>query len=182
MAAPDSLIDPTLVESMVGLAAGCPLGAFVEIGVYKGGSAYHLAEAARRQGRKLYLYDTFTGIPMQGYDDHHVVGDFRDTSLETVQEAIPDAIILPGVFPGTLIDMGPVAFVHADCDQYESVRAVCRDMPGMMVDGGIILFDDYGILDGATRAVDEAFGTDKYWAPGRKAWVMIIDGKAARPL
>lgn len=156
------------IESQIGndalnllceIAEETPRGAFVEVGVYKGGSAYFLAGVAREQNRKIYLYDTFSGIPhadpLSG--DSHVVGDFNDTSVETVRDLIPDAIVLPGVFPGTMIEMGPVAFAHIDADQYKSIRDSIDSLWPSIVDGGAMLFDDYGCLSGATKAVNEKF-------------------------
>jgi O-methyltransferase len=164
---------------MVAMAEDTPPGAFVEIGVYKGGSAWHLAQAAARQGRELYLYDTFSGMPFSDPGDSHSVGDFRDTSLEAVQAAIPAAHCIVGTFPETLVDMGPVAFVHADCDQYRSVHDVATLLPPLMVDGGIIVFDDYGCLDAATRAVHDVFGTPQLTKAG-KAWVRVSAGAIAQ--
>jgi hypothetical protein len=102
---PNSLVGPTAIEDLCAIASSGPEGCFVELGVYKGGSAWHLAQVARDQGRKLYLYDTFCGIPFKAPIDHHAPGDFGDTSVEEVREAIPDAIICEGVFPQTLVPM-----------------------------------------------------------------------------
>lgn len=134
-------------------------GCIVEVGVYKGGTAWHLAKVARARGVKLYLYDTFTGIPVSdpAMGDSHRVGDFGDTSFEVVRAAIPDAVICKGTFPGTLVPMGPISFVHCDCDQYQSVKDTIRTLVPLMLDGGIIVFDDYGCLQGAIRAIEEHY-------------------------
>ena len=152
-----SAISEQAIEDMCGHAAQAPSGCFVEFGVYRGGSAIKLAEVARLQGRALYLYDTFTGIPLADEIDSHVVGDFFDTSVESVRQAIPDAIVVQGIFPESIIDMPPIAFVHVDADQYRSVKAACEIFPPLMVDNGVMVFDDYGCLDGATKAVHEHF-------------------------
>lgn len=175
MGPPSAISDEDLAE-LCALAASTPPGAFVEVGVWKGGSAWHLARVAEEQGRALYLYDTFSGIPFQEPGDFHRVGDFGDTSLEAVSAAVPHALCIPGVFPETLVDMGPVAFVHADCDQFSSVMAVCEHLPERMVDGGIIYFDDYGALDSADRAVQQAFGIPNRTNSG-KGWVRIAGGR-----
>lgn len=154
---PDSVIGAGALIELAEIAARSPEGCFVEIGVYKGGSAAYLASIAEQQKRQLFLYDTFSGIPFKGCDDRHEVGDFADTSADAVREAIPTATVVKGVFPESLVSMPPVAFVHVDCDQYESVKAACKSMPPLMVNGGALLFDDYGCLPGATKAVDESF-------------------------
>lgn len=155
MSAPYSVMAPDAIGSLMYYASRAPAGAIVEIGVYRGGSAWHLAKL----GRPLYLYDTFEGIPYQGALDHgNPVGKFADTSAEAVQALIPSATVIKGLFPASLVPMPPVAFVHADADQYESIKAIIEHMPARMVKGGMILFDDFGVEDcpGATRAVMES--------------------------
>jgi predicted O-methyltransferase YrrM len=157
---PASIISPDLVNELVETARAAPPGDLVEVGVYQGGSAAALGGVAREQGRRLFLFDTFSGIPHADPErDHHKVGDFADTSLDSVRAAIPDAICMPGVFPDTLTpDVGPIALAHVDCDQYASVRACCIALGPLMVPGGVMVFDDYDALQGARVAVDEVFG------------------------
>lgn len=156
-----SLIEPTALRELEAAARAAPAGDFVEIGVYHGGSAMVLYGVAEEQGRTLYLYDTFSGIPESspGEGDLHQVGDFGDASLEAVQAAMPNAVITQGVFPHVLMaGLGLIALAHIDCDQYVSTVAACRHLAHRMVPGGVMIFDDYNCLRGATRAVDAAFG------------------------
>lgn len=156
MKAPDSLLHPDNIRSMCEVARACPPGCFVEVGVYKGGSAWHLAAVAKEQGRELFLYDTFTGIPYQRAGlDAHVVGDFGDTSAEAVKAAVPEAYVVPGIFPASIMAMPPVAFAHVDADQYDSIKGCCEALGPLMVHGGAIVFDDYDCLPGATLALQE---------------------------
>ena len=154
---------PPRIDSLREHAAAAPPGAFVEIGVYQGNTAAHLYEIAQAQGRELYLYDTFCGMPFQGELDGHPVGDYADTSAEAVQALMPKAHVRAGVFPRSLRPMPLVAFVHADADQYRSTAAICQIMPKLMVKGGVILFDDYEVGDcqGCTAAVREF--CKEYW-------------------
>lgn len=154
---PDPLVGEPTAHWLAAVAWAMPPGCIVELGVYKGGSARYLAEIARGQGRKLYLYDTFAGIPVRDPIDTHRIGDFADTSMQAVAEAVPDAVLVPGVFPDSLIEMPPIAFCHVDADQYQSVKAACERLGPLMAKGGVMVFDDYGQLAGATRAVDECF-------------------------
>jgi O-methyltransferase len=162
-----SLINQEMLATMRALAAGTPPGALVEVGVYKGGSAAVLNEVAQEQGRALYLFDTFDGMPFQGPLDLHRVGDFADTSAAAVLALCPGAIICEGIFPHTLGETGLVAFVHADADQYQSTLDVCERLGPRMVAGGLMLFDDY-CLDGCRTAVDESY-------PERE---LLLDGRA----
>lgn len=154
---PNPLIGEPTAAWLAGVAWASPEGCFVEIGVYQGGSARFLGEIAKAQGRELFLYDTFTGIPFKDAVDSHQVGDFSDTSAEAVAEAVPHAVIVKGVFPASLVPMPPVAFCHVDADQYRSVKAACEVLGPLMVKGGVMVFDDYNALEGAKRAVDECF-------------------------
>lgn len=173
---PASEVGDEVREWLEKLASTAPSGGcFVEVGVYKGGTAWHLAKVARQQSRQLYLYDTFEGIPFRNEEkgDAHKVGDFRETSLEQVQAAIPDAICVKGVFPASIVEMPPVAFAHVDCDQYQSVKDCIAELFFQrMMPGGIMVFDDYKCLAGATRAVEEAFGDLGSAAPRTKIFVV----------
>lgn len=153
-----SLINPLQVAALVEMAKTTPAGGWAEVGVYQGGSASALMRAALEQGRRLWLFDTFTGIPCRTVGlDAHQIGDFSDCSLSAVRELIPEAEIVVGDCRTTLAETltGPLAFVHVDCDQYESVRACIADLGSRMVPGGVMWFDDYGCLEGANEACRE---------------------------
>jgi O-methyltransferase len=154
---PPSLIGERDLADMIAMAAGTPGGCFVEVGVYRGGSAWRLMQIAKVQARELYLYDTFTGIPHKDSIDAHNIGDFADTTLEHVQALIPEAHTVAGLFPGSAIAMPPIAFAHLDCDQYQSVRESAEFLAPRMVPGGVIWFDDSPCLTGARIAVTELF-------------------------
>lgn len=151
---PYSVVSPQSIASLMYYAARAPEGAVVEIGVYRGGTAWHLAKL----GRPLYLYDTFTGMPYRGELDGNAVGSFSDTSAQAVRELLPQAHVIEGLFPHSLMDMPPVGFVHADADQYESTKSILECLPPRMVRGGFILLDDFGVpgCDGCTQAVRES--------------------------
>jgi cephalosporin hydroxylase len=149
-----TMLNLDAVQDLIYYAVRTPPGVLVEVGVYRGGSAFCLAQL----GRPLFLYDTFEGLPYQGAQDGNPTGRFADTSVEEVQALVPDATIIKGLFPDSLVPMPPVSFVHCDVDQYQSTRAVLERLPPLMVPGGIILVDDYGVADceGATQAVQES--------------------------
>lgn len=171
---PPSLIGEDLAKVLMEFASTTPDGPIVEVGVYKGGSAWYLSKVAREQRRELHLFDTFTGIPCALPEDNHKVGDFGDTSVDAVMDAIPDAHFHVGVFPETLPDdLQGIAFVHADCDQYESAVAVIEYLVPRMVPGGIIVWDDYLCTWGVTKAVDEAFGNRVQLTRHRRGYVVI---------
>src|SRR5262245_25949255 len=172
-AAPPDMIGLSGIRKITELAAGTPDGCFVEVGVYRGGSAWHLAKIARLQRRALHLFDTFTGIPFKGDGDTIEVGHFADTSEAAVKKAIPDAIIHAGLFPQTLPpSLTNIAFAHIDCDQYDSVKSCIENLWPLMVSGGIMYFDDYHWLEGATRAVDESFAGKLFPGDANRVYVV----------
>lgn len=174
---PRSLVPAQSLASLLKLARQAPpQGCFVEVGVYRGGTAWYLASIARAQGREIHLFDTFAGTPEASPVDKHQVGEFADTSLDAVRAAIPDAVFHPGAFPATLPppgEMPPIAFAHIDCDQYESVKQACIELARRGQAGTILYFDDYDHLEGARRAVDECFGSRVWLTWAGKAYVVL---------
>lgn len=153
-----SLVPQSIIDEMIQKAKATPPGCFVEVGVYKGGTAWHLTRLAAGQDREIFLYDTFTGIPYQGPRDSHKVGDFHDTSYRKVRAALPYATVVKGIFPLSAVDMPPVAFAHLDCDQYDAVYGAVTYLISRMVPGGIIWFDDTTTLEGAKEALLDLVG------------------------
>lgn len=153
-----SLVADNTIEALLKAASRSPEGCFVEVGVYKGGTAQHLTRLAEEQGRQIYLYDTFKGQPYAGSMDKHPVGDFGDTDYETVKNALPYAHVIQGIFPQSAVPMPPVGFVHLDCDQYQSVKEASIYLIPKLVKGASIWFDDAPYLEGARVAVEEIFG------------------------
>lgn len=154
----ESLIDEEWLTEMALMASRTPPGSFVEVGVYKGGSAQSLYRVAQQQKRTLHLFDTFTGIPCESNLDRHRVGDFGDVNIEELKSAMPTAIFHVGVFPQTLTEtVTDIAFIHADVDQYDSQRAINAMLIPRLVRGGIMIIDDYFLLRGIHQAIDEDF-------------------------
>jgi hypothetical protein len=142
-----SAVNVRVIHEMLLKAQSTPPGCFVEIGVDSGGTASRLTHLAQKQQRQIYLYDTFAGIPNHTPGkDRHQIGDFapdkdRDYFNE-VKTTLPYADVVKGVFPDSIVDMPPIAFVHLDCDQYQSVIESYAVLKDKMVPGGIIWFDD----------------------------------------
>lgn len=151
-------------------------GEFWECGVFKGGTAAMLAElidrAAATPGKTLRLFDTFAGMPTTDRGrDFHNKGDFSDTSLAAVKAVVGKRSFVeyePGFIPDTFAGQASVriAFAHVDVDIYQSVMDCCSFIFPRLVDGGFIIFDDYGFptCPGARQAVDEYF-SDKSVIP-----------------
>lgn len=140
-------------------------GDIAEIGVYKGGTAKLISKVAAETAKTVHLFDTFSGMPPTDQaKDFHKIGDFSDTSLENVKKYLKDCNnvrFYQGFFPDTADPIVHLrfCFVHVDVDIYKSVMDCCSFFFPRMVNGGIIIFDDYGFLTcpGAKKAVDEFF-------------------------
>jgi len=52
---------------------------------------------------------------------------------------------------------GPVSILRLDTDWYESTRHELVHLYPRLVEGGVLIIDDYGHWEGARRAVDEYF-------------------------
>lgn len=150
-----SLLTEERLQRLFALAESSPSGPLLEVGIYLGGSAEVLYNVAVEQDRELWLYDTFSGIPFASQFDSHKVGDFDNCiPKEFIQSSFPDAIIQEGIFPHAMRIPEQIAFVHLDCDQYQSYRDSLDALLPKMVLGGMIVCDDY-CLQGAAKAIDE---------------------------
>jgi Macrocin-O-methyltransferase (TylF) len=180
---PDSQVSSTVIAALVDMARKSVPGPFVEVGVFQGGTAWHLAAVAREQRRDIWLYDTFTGIPYSGPNDSHKVGDFSSTSLAEVEANIPYARCVPGVFPqsaegdyGRDFPRHPVAFAHLDCDQERAYIESIGYLLPRMAEGGVMWFDDAPCLPGAKYAVLGIFRQQDIHETEGKWWVQISKG------
>lgn len=175
-APPQSQVPPGVIEAMIERARTTPSGPFVEVGVFQGGTAWHLAKLAEEQGRELWLYDTFAGIPFQGPNDSHKIGDFAGCSFEEVKRRIPYARVVQGIYPqsahGTLWEpKDQIAFAHIDCDQQRSYRETIEYLRTRMARGGVMWFDDAPCLPGAKIEVLHAFSPEMIHETVHKWWV-----------
>jgi O-methyltransferase len=113
--------------------------------------------------RTVHLFDTFTGIPWDGYDvgiDGHRPGEFA-APMGEVREYLsdrPNVAYHPGLFPGTAVD-GVFALVHLDADLYASTLAgLSWFWPRLSVGGAIVLDDwHWQFCAGVDKAVAEFF-------------------------
>ncbi len=161
-------------------------GDAAEVGVYRGGTAYLLASVFSAAGKRLHLFDTFSGAPAVAERiDIHREGDFSDTSLTEVRkflESFPDILFHPGVFPESAkgdATSCSYCFVHVDADLYRSVRDACVFFYPLLSPGATMLFDDYGFATcpGVKKAVDDFFADKRQkpiYLPTGQALVMNL--------
>jgi len=186
MTSPEAIV--TLASGVRYLADREISGAYVECGVWKGGSMMAVARTLLNLGRTdadLYLFDTFEGMPPPTSDDVDRSGrpaqelldqdDDLESSrlwarapLESVKSAL-DSVGYPaerlhfvqGKVEETLPDSAPerIAFLRLDTDWYESTRHELEHLWPRLQPGGILIIDDYGWWNGARKATDEFFAT-----------------------
>lgn len=138
-------------------------GNYAELGVYRGGGSYLIAETMANN-KILFCFDTFEGFPSVHEKDLFKAGELDDTSLQDVKEFLSSQNVkfFKGPFPETLKRLkkdAKFAFVHIDFDLYEPTLAACEHFYSRVSKGGVMLFDDYGFLScpGVRDAVDEFF-------------------------
>jgi O-methyltransferase len=147
-------------------------GDLIEVGVWRGGSGALIAKSAELSGikDKVYLCDTFSGVPKASEkDETYKGGEHDDTTKETVEYLVnnlelSNVIILQGIFPdetGFQIENQQFRFCHIDVDVYESAKGIVEWIWKRLGIGGVIVFDDYGIesTNGITTYVNEMAAT-----------------------
>lgn len=155
-----TLIQGFKLDNLLAELASAPAGDVVELGVYMGGALQSMALV--EPFRQMYGFDTFEGMPAEMWRDGepHGIGDFRDTSFETVKASMPSNVTLVrGVFPESAAGINPkIALAHIDFDWYESTKAAIEWVLPKMVPGGVIVFDDWEWENcpGVKQAIDEA--------------------------
>ena len=152
-----------------------PAGFVVEVGVYQGGSLAYLA--SRLPGRRLYGYDTFTGLVGCGAEDGHRDGDFACTEAVARKhlERYGNVALIVGQYPESDLDPpSPVALAHVDVDLYRPTLAALGHLWPLLAPGGRVYAGDayWPSCPGATKALDEfcrgaGVRPEKAWSPRR---------------
>lgn len=140
-------------------------GDIMETGVFQGGTAYLLRKVAEKQGKDLYLFDSFEGMKVTDAKlDRHLEGDFSDTSVEAVQRVVGAAPFIhycKGWVPDSFASLEDrsFSFAHIDLDLYQGIFDALSFVYPRMPAGGVIVCDDYGFAScpGARRAVEDFF-------------------------
>lgn len=120
-------------------------GFYAEFGVFKGET---LSFIANRIHKVAYGFDSFEGLP-----DDWFLGVTK--GFFSLQGKLPELNIpqqnfrlVKGWFNETLPEFtqqveGPAAFLHIDCDLYESTKCILDELGDRIVPGTVIVFDEY---------------------------------------
>ena len=160
-------------------------GDFVEAGVWRGGSSI-VAKNLLGKNRNFYLFDTYSGMTEPSSKDTRVGSATSDFVLKKWEESISDnrsswdyasleevkknfrkfnvldssIRFVVGDVRKTLLENElpeKIAILRLDTDFYDSTLIELQVLWPRLVQGGILILDDYGHWDGAKTAVDEYF-------------------------
>lgn len=184
-----------------------PEGAFVECGVLNGGCAGLIASVARgNKARQIWLFDSWEGLPEPTEFDVNARGETpqkgeKRGSLDTVRWLLFSQLrlderkihLVKGWFSESIPAMkhavGPIAFLHLDCNFYESYGVCLEELYDSVVPGGIVFIDDYGSYRGSRKATDEFIHTrqlevqlERVWTRDRRGYVAVYFRKGERRL
>ena len=144
-------------------------GDVVEFGCYVGTTSVHLADALRATSKKLYLYDSFAGLPDKRSEDlspageQFKTGELLATKKELIrnlkQAHVPMPTIVKGWFGDVELSQVPaeISFAFLDGDYYDSILDPLRLIWPRLSPGAIVVVDDYAneALPGAAKAVED---------------------------
>jgi len=160
-------------------------GAFVECGVWKGGSSMAAAYTYNRLQKRdvdMFLFDTFEGMSQPGKEDvdassgksaqELLAVSGRDSeiwayaplaevkqNIERTRYPTDKLHFVKGKVEDTIPAEAPgqISILRLDTDWYESTKHELIHLFPRLSKNGILIIDDYGAWAGARKAVDEYF-------------------------
>lgn len=140
-------------------------GDYAEFGVYQGSTTREAYAAASRYGlsdMKFHIFDSFEGLPSAEGIFH--TGQFQCSQEQFVRNLgnvdLSRFNIVPGFYSDTLptAQTSPISIAWIDCDLYDSTVPVLEFLKHHLVNGAVVIFDDWFCLDqkgGERRACKE---------------------------
>jgi hypothetical protein len=174
-----------LIEAVRYLTRAGIQGDIVECGVWRGGSMMATARTLVEEGdtsRHFHLFDTFermplpedrdvdaSGTPAMDYFttmdiDPHEHPAYKYLPFDEVKAAIASSgypmdkmTFVKGLVEDTIPAGAPekIALLRLDTDWYRSTKHEMEHLYPRIVDGGVLIVDDYGHFKGSKDAVDE---------------------------
>lgn len=170
-------------------------GEVVECGVWRGGMSAGIATLLG-DSRRYWLFDSFEGLPPATVEDGPAAVAYQNNpddewyfdnctaEIGFAREAMKKAgtkhvEIVKGWFKDTVnqAPVGKIALLRLDGDWYESTLTCLEAFAPKVVDGGLIVFDDYHTWDGCSRAIHDYLSrqssTDRVsQSPGGNAYIL----------
>lgn len=164
------------------------VGSYVECGVWRGGNIIGMLKYLEEKSNfneEIYLYDTFSGMTnpesvdkdlneVSAEDIVHLPNILCYSSLDEVKYNISNNTNYPldkinyivGDVSETLLDKKnipqKISLLRLDTDWYKSTKIELEILWDKLVDGGVLIIDDYGHWSGCKKAVDEFFQDKLY--------------------
>jgi hypothetical protein len=174
-------------------------GDYVECGVWRGGMSAAVSEILGPE-KTVHLFDSFQGLPpakdidgksaLQWQKDTESPGYFDNCTAE--ESAVHEAMrlanhtmynVYKGWFEDTLKTFPgiPVSILRLDGDWYDSILICLKYLFPKVIEGGIIILDDYYTWDGCTKAVHDYLSETKspsriYQWKNRVAFIIKSNG------
>jgi|TARA_B110000037_G_scaffold217577_1_gene278944 hypothetical protein len=151
-------------------------GDILEFGVFKGASLIRFLTyrsiLENNFSRKIIGFDTFSKFPMQkDKSDIKMIKEFTLDAGNPISKDELNSILTKKRFENFELIEGKVedtlkkfieknrntkiSLLHLDMDVYKPTKYVLDILEKRIVKNGIILIDDYGTVEGATKALDE---------------------------
>ncbi len=144
-------------------------GDYVEIGVYKGSSAYVALDYMDRAkvGRRAYFLNTFSGFDYdastasadRAWHNTHTDASWEDARNLLSRFRTPHEVIAANIITEALpTAIKQIALCNIDVDMYEAITAALDKVSPLVPAGGIIVTEDQGhtpLLSGAYAAVTD---------------------------
>jgi len=128
-------------------------GTWIEFGVFNGRTINYISKFTKN---KIYGLDTFTGLPHEwnisddtiiekGYYSYEDFIANIDAKLK-LPPVNDNVVLIKGLFSDTIplfLNDQKISFMHIDCDIYESTVDVFNNVTPNVVDGCVIVFDEF---------------------------------------
>ncbi|MBC7812729.1 MAG: class I SAM-dependent methyltransferase [Burkholderiales bacterium] len=148
-------------------------GDYCEFGVYTGASfvqMFHLLSKLESERgyhefpTRFFAFDSFEGLPQIGGEDRRFAqlrfraGEFDaprtefESNLQRSGVDLARVTVVPGWYSEVLtpelparIGLKQVSIAYVDCDLYESAVPVLNFLTDLLVDGAVLIFDDWNV-------------------------------------
>jgi hypothetical protein len=155
------------LDVAIDLAVGNQVeGDYLEFGVYQGGSFVHaykrLTANENQYGiqnqARFFAFDAFAGLPTTGDDlrpSQYQTGAYAASEAQFLRTLKKSGVNLSrvrvvkkwynelGNADKTEHDLTKAAIIYFDCDIYESTKAALTFVRDLLVDGSVMVFDDF---------------------------------------